>query len=193
MNKRRDLRDEIGLIEECIAGKVEAQKELFRRYSPKLLGICARYCSNLEDAKDALHDGFVKILTQIEKFNHNSKLETWMTRIMINTAIDQFKKSSRFNLYDDHEKVHDLSGEHQSHDGWMVEEDSAPKMKELLQCIQELPDGYRMVFNLYALEGYSHREIAKELGISEGTSKSQLARARKFLMEVISKKGIVER
>lgn len=192
MTKRRDLIDEKVLITECIAGNKDAQRELFRLYSPKLLGICARYCSHMEDAKDALHDGFVKILTQIEKFNHNSKLETWMTRIMINTAIDKFKAGIRFNLYDDHEKVFDLSDDDKEQDGWMLE-DSSPTMDELLQCVRELPTGYRMVFNMYAIEGFGHKEIAAKLGIGEGTSKSQLARARKMLMEMINKRGIIER
>ncbi len=191
MTKRRDLNDEKVLIKGCIAGKVDAQRELFRIYSPKLLGICARYCANLEDARDALHDGFVKILTQIEKFNHKSKLETWMTRIMINTAIDKFKAEIRFNLYDDHDKVISMGDEEIESDGWLLE-DHSPSMQELLDCIRDLPDGYRMVFNLYAIEGYSHNEISQKLNISTGTSKSQLARARRMLMDMITKKGLIE-
>lgn len=192
MGKRRDLRNERELIEACIEGETAAQKALFQRYAPKLLGVCARYCENMEDARDALHDGFVKIFTQINRFNFQSRLETWMTRVIINTAIDKFKSGTRFNLYDDHEAILNLDEENQEANDH-YDEGGSPDMNTLLALIQELPDGYRLVFNLYALEGYSHREIADELGIAEGTSKSQLARARQLLREKIKEKGILER
>jgi RNA polymerase sigma-70 factor (ECF subfamily) len=138
----------------------------------------------MEDAKDALHEGFIKIFRLIENFKGNSTLETWMTRLMINTSIDHFKKSIKYVHYEDQEKVLEHSDDEQSYI-LEVEEREQINMADLYGVIQQLPDGYRLVFNLYAIEGYSHQEIADELKISLGTSKSQLARARKLLKKLV--------
>ena len=148
----------------------------------KMLGICARYCPNIEDAKDALHEGFIKIFGQIDRFQAQSRLETWITRIMINTSIDHFKKSIKYKGFNEEDPMPEES---QEADFVHLDEKDGPSMEALNEIIQQLPDGYRMVFNLYAIEGYSHKEISEELSISEGTSKSQLARARKLLKELL--------
>lgn len=186
MSKPSNLTDEEALIQGCMEGREKARKALFQQYGPKMLGVCARYCRNLEDARDALQDGFVKIYTQIGKFSGQSKLETWMTRIMINTAIDQFKSGLKYQLEEDHTFMKEEADDPEiSKDEWIGSDAS-----ELLKILLRLPEGYRTIFNLYAIEGLTHREIARILGISEGTSKSQYARARVHLQQLLKSAGI---
>ncbi|MFT5511670.1 MAG: RNA polymerase sigma factor (sigma-70 family) [Bacteroidia bacterium] len=184
MGKERNLATEQDIISACIDNDSRAQKILFENYAPKMLGVCARYCSNMEDAKDALHEGFIKVFQRIEKFKGSSTLETWMTRLMINTAIDNFKKSTKYMHFEDAEKVHEYSNDDTSYI-LNLEDDQEVRMSDLRKVIAQLPDGYKMVFNLYAVEGYSHNQIAEELNISTGTSKSQLARARTLLKKLV--------
>jgi len=184
MGKERNLATEQDIISACIDNDSRAQKILFENYAPKMLGVCARYCSNMEDAKDALHEGFIKVFKRIENFKGTSTLETWMTRLMINTAIDHFKKSTKYLHFEEAEKVHEYGNDDTSYILTLEDEDEV-KLSDLYKIIAQLPDGYRMVFNLYAIEGYSHNDIAKELKISTGTSKSQLARARMLLKKLV--------
>ncbi len=184
MGKERNLASEQDIISACIDNDSRAQKILFENYAPKMLGVCARYCSNMEDAKDALHEGFIKVFQRIEKFKGTSTLETWMTRLMINTSIDHFKKSTKYMHFEEAEKVHEYGNDDTSYI-LTLEDDDEVKLSDLHKIIAQLPDGYRMVFNLYAIEGYSHNDIAKELKISTGTSKSQLARARMLLKKLV--------
>lgn len=184
MGKHRELANEQDIISACIDNDSRAQKILFENYAPKMLGVCARYCSNMEDAKDALHEGFIKVFRLIGNFKGNSSLETWITRLMINTSIDHFKKSIKYVHYESQEKVLEHSDEEDSY-SILVDDDQEIRMEDLYNVIGQLPDGYRLVFNLYCMEGYSHKEIAKELGISVGTSKSQLARARTMLKKMV--------
>ena len=183
------MSDDREVVKACLDGDQRAQRLLFERYSGRMLGICYRYCCNHEDASDAMQQGFIKVFRLLHKFNFKSRLETWMTRIMINTAIDQFKKGLKFELYEDAQKVSSLGQE--DHDFIELDEETEVKESDILEVIAELPDGYRVVFNLYAIDGASHREIAAHLGISEGTSKSQLARARKLLQKLLKERGII--
>lgn len=194
MRKKEELVNEKQFIHACINGDPEAQKYLFEKYAPKLLGVCARYCRNVDDARDAMQEGFIKIFRILNQFNFKSKLETWMTRIMINTAIDQYRKSSKFMLYESADEVHRYHTDDVQEES-MLDADSFgdSKTQDILRIIQELPVGYRLVFNMYAIEGYTHQEIAEELNISVGTSKSQLARARQALRTKLINEGIVER
>jgi len=189
MGKQGHLSDDREVVKACLDGDQRAQRLLFERYSGRMLGICYRYCCNHEDASDAMQQGFIKVFRLLHKFNFKSRLETWMTRIMINTAIDQFKKGLKFELYEDAQKVSSLGQE--DHDFIELDEETEVKESDILEVIAELPDGYRVVFNLYAIDGASHREIAAHLGISEGTSKSQLARARKLLQKLLKERGII--
>ena len=183
MGKKDNLRNEQEILQACKKNDPSAQKILFDQYAGRLLGICARYCPNMEDAKDALHEGFIKIFKQIDRFKGNSKLETWMTRIMINTAIDHFKKGLKYKfMEEDQLQTYDENVE------IVFEEEEEIQLSDLYKVIEELPDGYRIIFNLYAIEGFTHKEIAQELNISEGTSKSQLARARKHLQKLLKEK-----
>lgn len=185
MSKTRNLNNEQELVTACIDGDRQAQKILFELYAGKMLGVCARYCSNIDDAKDALHEGYIKVYNQISRFNGKSKLETWITRIMINTAIDQFKKSIKYQQ---------LNTDNLKDEEYYIEynEEQPIQANKLFEIINQLPRGYKVVFNLYAIEGFTHKEIANQLGISQGTSKSQLARARKMLQELLKNKGIIE-
>lgn len=191
MSKNNELLNESSLVEACINNDAKAQRYLFDTYGSKMLGVCARYCRNMEDARDAMQDGFVKIFRIIGTFNGKSKLETWMTRVMMNTAIDHFKKESRFVLFDTTEKI--ISDDTPDEALFADEESQDLTEEQILEIMNELPDGYRVVFNMYVVDNLSHKEIAERLGISEGTSKSQLARARKHLQQLLVNKGLVER
>jgi len=143
-----------------------------------MMGVCMRYAASRTDAEDILQMGFVKMFQKITYFKNEGSFEGWVRRIMVNTAIELYRKNVRL--------LHTVELE------GVVEVDDANALsqlavKDLMQLVQNLPDGYRMVFNLYAIEGYSHKEIAEQLGISEGGSKSQLSRARNYLQEKIRK------
>jgi len=169
---------EKALVEGCSKGDRKVQEEFYARYSRKLLAVCARYARSTPEAEDILQEGFIKAFDNIKSFRFESKLDTWLTRIMINTALNyQRKKLYLFPMVDvtevplKEEESISLSGFH---------------FNELLGFVQSLPDGCRVVFNMFAVEGYSHKEISEMLGISEGTSKSQYSRARQLLMQRIN-------
>ncbi|MDI1233147.1 MAG: sigma-70 family RNA polymerase sigma factor [bacterium] len=168
------------LILACKANESWAQEKLFKLFGPKMLGICRRYLVSLDDAKDAMQDGFVKIFTNLHKYEGRSSFNTWITRIMMNTAIDSVKKLN---------KVQFVSDDYYFNDGGEEEYVEAPQLSQdqLLALIDKMPAGYKMVFNMYAIDGLGHKEIGIILGISEGTSKSQLNRARTYLKTEIIK------
>lgn len=165
------------LIRLCKQHDRKAQEKLYRDYSEQLFVLCLKYSANYEQAKDLLQDSFIKIFQNIEQFRGEGAFEGWMTRIVINTAIKRSKiNGTHLRILEDYseEIVEDLDDEHLSLDF-------------LIKIIQELPEAYRLVFNLYVMEEHSHKEIAEMLGISEGTSKSNLARARIKLRESIKR------
>lgn len=169
------------ILSGCIKGKQSAQRELFDKYSRLLLGICVRYASSVEEAEDILQEGFVKIFLNISHFKGEGSLMAWMRRIMINTAITHYHKMRKHRYHDDIEEVRETNLEEHS---W---NEADFTREELWNVIQRMPEGYRMVFNLYAVEGYKHREIAEMMGIDENTSKSQYSRARRWLQERLLK------
>ncbi|MBL7811027.1 MAG: sigma-70 family RNA polymerase sigma factor [Bacteroidetes bacterium] len=174
------------IIAKCIAGDRLAQQQLFRLAGPKMLGLCRRYCKSEDDAHDALQEGFIKVFNSLEKYRGDSALDTWMGRIFINTAIDQYKKISTYG------KMFDSLPDNAEAEDEVYEDNSFPcNAKEVLLVMDQMPEGYRVIFNLYCLEGFTHRQIAETLGISEGTSKSQYARAKKFIFDALVKKGVV--
>ena len=162
------------LIEGCIKSDRSLQKALYDRYCQKMMVVCLRYSRSTAEAEDILQEGFVKVFQGIKDFRHQSKLQTWITRIMVNTALNfQRKKLYLFPMVD----VNDID---------LQEAElsiSGVHFSQLLEMIQSLPQGCQIVFNLFAIEGYNHKEIAEMLGISEGTSKSQYSRARTLLQE----------
>ena len=171
------------ILSECIKGKPGAQRALYEKYSAILLGICMRYAGSVDEAEDILQEGFVKIFLNISHFKGEGSLMAWMRRIMINTAITAYHKSLKHRYHDDIEEVKESNMEEVGF------EESEFTAEELKKIIQQMPEGYRMVFNLYAIEGYKHREIAEIMGIDENTSKSQYSRARRWLQERLLRLG----
>lgn len=164
------------LVKNCVNGKVESQELLYRRFSSRMFGVCLRYAKNRMEAEDIMQEGFIKVFQNLKSFRNAGSLEGWVRRIIVNTAINYYKKNLKYLQTLDIDDC--INNENIS-----VESNDNINMKILLNLIQNLPEGYRMVFNLYVMEGYSHKEIAETLGISENTSKSQLSRARKVLQE----------
>ncbi len=171
---------ESNLIQACTRKEKWAQRQLYESYHSKMLGVCMRYSNNLDDAKDILHEGFIKVFRNIHKYKPGTSLGAWVRRIMINTSIDFYRKSIRRRTEDLDQVQHKTSGE--------VDPISTCSAKEIMLCIQKLSPAYRAVFNLYAIEGYSHKEIAKQLKISESTSRSNLVKARTKLKMMLSSK-----
>lgn len=165
------------LITRCKEHDKVAQENLYRSFSPKFFVICLKYSSSYEQAKDSLHDGFIKIYENISSYKGNGSFEGWMTRIMINNALKEYQGKSIFVKIEDNL----IPNEEIS----LEIEEEALSFEYLMTLIQGLPDQYRLVFCLYALDGYSHKEISDILKISVGTSKSNLARARLKLKETI--------
>ncbi len=166
------------LIDGCIAGKRSAQNRLFDKYSAKMLGVCYRYAQTEHDAEDIMQDGFVKVFNNLKKFRRESSLETWIKRVMINTALNFLKSTQKLRMEADI-SVAENSAEF-STSQW-----SSIDTKLLMECIHTLPAGYRVVLNMFAIEGYSHKEIAEQLNITESTSRSQFARAKVLLKKKI--------
>lgn len=166
--------EDVTLVTECAQGNSKAQRALFDKFAPKMLSVCMRYVQNMEEAEDVLQDGFVKVFQKIGEFKMEGSLEGWIRRVLVNTALDSLRKNKKTAMdYQLDDVSYKLSFDDYSFDDMDVE--------HLLRLINEMPDGYRVVFNMFAIEGYSHKEIADTLGITENTSKSQYSRARAFL------------
>ena len=174
-------------VEEIIAGckkkERKAQKALFDRYHRGLLGVCQRYCRDKNEAEEVLLDGFMQIFKKIKTLKDDKTLEAWMRRVIVNKAIDQFRKNK---TKADERSIEDMNTEISVD----MDQLSSLSEKDILQTVQKLPNGYRMIFNLYAIEGYNHKEIGKKLGISESTSKTQLLRARKALIAMLEHENL---
>ncbi len=179
-----EMEDEKDLIAACERGDRRSQRTLYDRYSRRMLVLCLRYSRTTAEAEDMLQEGFIRVFRHLKEFRFASKLETWITRIMVNTALNHNRrKLYLFPMVD----VSELEVEDKGDAGI-----GRIQFTELLKMIQSLPQGCQVVFNLFAIEGYSHQEIAEMLGISEGTSKSQYARARALMREKVTeeqKKG----
>lgn len=163
------------LIQKCSNNDTQAQSELYQLFSSKLFSVCLKYCKNYAEAEDNLQDTFVTVFSKISQYNNKGSFEGWLKRITINTALQRYRKQGVFEIIDE-SNIEDVE--------LTVEEDDI-SLDFLLQIIQELPDRYRLVFNLYVMDGYSHKDIADMLDITTGTSKSNLARARKILKDRI--------
>lgn len=167
------------LMEGCKAGNRQMQELLYKQTASKMLAVCMRYARDRMEAEDVLQMGYVKIFQKVKEYRGDGSFEGWIRRIMVNTAIESYRKNLRSlsvvpidDAYEQPSQGFDFS---------------SLGMQDLMKVIQKLADGYRMVFNMYAIEGYSHKEIAETLGISEGASKSQLSRARAILQQEIIK------
>jgi RNA polymerase sigma factor (sigma-70 family) len=168
----------------CLKNHAAAQKELYNRYSPKMLAVCYRFAHNREDAEDMLQEGFIKVFLQIHTFQNKGAFEGWIRRIVVHTCINHLKKNKRFN-----ESVDIIQAA-----TMQAREENIPSIvqaKQIVDCIRLLPLGYRTVLNLYAIEGYSHKEISDMLDIEESTSRSQYTRARQMLEDILIKRSLI--
>ena len=175
---------EEAILQGCLKNNPAAQKALYEKFSAKMLSVCYRYGHNREDAEDMLQEGFIKVFAQIHTFQNRGAFEGWVRRIMIHTCINNLKKNKRFNESVD--LIHATSIQ--------VREESIPSIiqaKEVVECIRMLPIGYRTVLNLYAIEGFTHKEISGMLDIEESTSRSQYTRAKAMLEDVLTRKNIM--
>ena len=170
--------NEAQLIAGCLNGDRKAQRELYDSYSRKMMGVCLRYTSDRETARDLLQEGFIKIFTSMRSYAGTGSLEGWMRMIFVNGALEYLRKTDILRNSTDIGTINEQSGEDEN----VISRLSA---EELMNLISKLPDGFRTVFNLYAIEGYSHKEIAEMLHITESTSRSQYVRARQWLQEQI--------
>lgn len=174
---RLSLLTEQQLIEGCISGKANFQEMFYRKYCSVMFGLCLRYASDYHQAEDNLQEGFIKVFNNLHKFARKGSFEGWMKRIFINTSIEAFRKKQNWLelLPNDQSTLYTTETGILDH----------LATQDLMRCIQQLPDGYRTVFNLYIIEGYAHQEISEMLNITVGTSKSQLSRARTALQAII--------
>lgn len=183
MKSSQHMTDE-ELIQGCIANRAECQKALFERHKSRLMAICMRYAADQDEAHDMLQDGFIKIFDKLETYNQQGKLVGWMCRIMINNCLDQLRRTR-------HQRHHVEIDEASQLSAGAYDVLAQLSVQDILRYIQALPQGYRTVFNLFAIEGYSHKEIAEQLEINENTSKSQFRKARLQLMQMIEQNNKV--
>ena len=176
---QQSLEDLKKIIEECASGNVRAQEKLYRMFAPKMFGVCLRYTKDSTEAEDNLQEGFIKVFTNINKFRHEGSLEGWVRRIMVNVSLEKYRRQHLMHPVED-------TGIYENK---QFSENILEKMTadEIIELIQQLPPRYRMVFNLFVMEGMNHQEISEEMKISVGTSKSNLARARDILKRKMQK------
>lgn len=170
----------------CLRNDATAQEALYNRFSPRMLGVCYRFAKNREDAEDMMQEGFIKVFTQMHQYRNEGALEGWIRRIMVHTSINILKKNKKFA--DSVDIIHANSIH--------VNVDMIPSImqaKQVVECIRMLPLGYRTVLNLYAIEGFSHKEISNLLDIEESTSRSQYTRAKAMLEEILVRKKIIQK
>jgi RNA polymerase sigma-70 factor (ECF subfamily) len=179
MKLKKGLSDEKQLISGCKEGKAWAQKEIFERYASVMLSVCVRYVADRETAKDLLQEGFIKLYTKIDTYSGTGSFEGWIRRIFATTALEYLRQNDALNQS---VSIEDYSNLIADSNATILDKISAD---DLMECIAGLPDGYRTVFNLYAIEGYSHAEIGEMLAINESTSRSQFMRARNILQKKV--------
>ena len=174
------------MLHGCLNNVATAQEALYNRFSPRMLGVCYRFGHNREDAEDMLQEGFIKVFTQMHQFRNQGALEGWIRRIIVHTCINVLKKNKKFT--DSVDLIHANSIH--------LNENNIPSIlqaKQVIESVRMLPLGYRTVLNLYAIEGYSHKEISEMLDIEESTSRSQYTRAKAMLEDILIKKKILNK
>ncbi|TDB63722.1 RNA polymerase sigma factor [Arundinibacter roseus] len=175
----------LDLLDGCLRGDRRSQELLYRQFYGYAMGLCMRYAKNRDEAKEILNEGFFKVFTKIESFDRERSFKTWLGRVMINTALDQYRREAKHQVFEDVEQAQHLAA---------IDANAVSQLshQELLGMVQELPPAYRMVFSLAVIDGYTHEEIAEKLEISVGASKSNLSRAREKLKVMLSKKSLDE-
>jgi RNA polymerase sigma-70 factor (ECF subfamily) len=178
--------DQRRLVKDCLKGKLQAQRELYEHFAETMLGVCYRYTRSVRDAEDVLQEGFIKVFHYLHQYKEEGELGAWVRRIMVNTALNYLKRHRKYReeMFFTEEYLHPVTND-----------DPAIRMsaKELADLIRQLPQGYQVIFNLHAVEGFSHVEIGEMLGISDGTSRSQYARARNLLITWIEKHSLEQK
>lgn len=180
LSPEQRMNDQQKLVKDCLKGKLQAQRLLYEQYAELMLGVCYRYTRSIRDAEDVLQEGFLKVFQYLHQYKQQGELGAWIRRIMVNTALNFLKRHRKYQeeMFFTEEYLHPVS-------------DNDPVMKlyakELADLIRQLPQGYQVIFNLHAIEGYTHVEIGEMLGISDGTSRSQYSRARNLLITWIEK------
>ena len=171
------------LVRDCLKGQADAQRELYEHFAESMLGVCYRYTKSMTDAEDVLQDGFIKVYRNLHQYKFEGELGGWIRRIMVNTSLNFLKKNSRYqvDLSFPDTSMHPVSDDNP---------EVALMAKDLADLIRQLPTGYQTIFNLHAVEGFTHVEIGKMLGINEGTSRSQYARARALLISWLKKQTV---
>ena len=168
------------LVKDCLKGKPQAQRELYEQFSEIMLGVCYRYTRSMRDAEDVLQEGFVKVFRYLHQYKQQGELGAWIRRIMVNTALNYLKRHRKYQeeMFFTEEYMHPVA-----------DDDPAVRLqaKEIADLVRQLPQGYQVIFNLHAIERYTHLEIGEMLGISDGTSRSQYSRARNLLITWIEK------
>jgi RNA polymerase sigma factor (sigma-70 family) len=163
------------LVKDCLKGKSQAQRELYELFAQPMLGVCYRYTRSVRDAEDVLQEGFIKVFHHLQQYKQEGELGAWIRRIMVNTALNYLKRNRKYQeeMFFTEEYLHPVT-----------DDDPAIRLqaKELADLIRQLPQGYQLIFNLHAVEGFTHVEIGEMLGISDGTSRSQYSRARNLLI-----------
>lgn len=182
---QRNYMTEDLIIAGCLNKNPVAQRELYNKYSPKMLAVCYRFAPSREDAEDMLQEGFIKVFSNIHTFGNKGAFEGWIRRIIVHTCINVLKRNKKFSDSVDIDNVTQLQVKDNIH--------SLMQAKQVVECIRLLPVGYRTVLNLYAIEGYSHREIGDILDIEESTSRSQYTRAKAMLEQILIKKRIIDK
>lgn len=173
------------LIKKCTSGDILAQRMFYEKFAGKMMGVCLRYMNGDDEAQDVLQDGFIKVFNKLAEYKSKGSLEGWIRRIVVNTALDHIRRNKK---YINNVEIDSVS--------YLLEEKhhiiESLKASDLLKLIHQLPAGYRIVFNMFAIEGYSHKEIASQLNITESTSKSQYSRSRKMLREMLLKNEYIK-
>ncbi|MBI3501952.1 MAG: sigma-70 family RNA polymerase sigma factor [Bacteroidetes bacterium] len=175
------------IIEGCIRGERNCQQKIYESFYGTMMGLCLRYTKDKDDALDVLQDGFIKVFLNLKHFGNKGSLEGWMRKIMVNTAIDFYRRNKKSLLFADSEYV-EKNAEEVTEENNNEEEFLSISASEIMEAVQQLTPAYRTVFNMYVVDGYTHKEIAEQLGINEGTSKSNFAKAKKNLKKVLAKK-----
>ena len=182
-NPSNQIFSDSDLIEGCLRGDRKMQQELYQRYAPKMYGVCLRYAGSVEEAEDILQEGFIKIFNKLGSYRGEGSFEGWIRRIFVNTAIEHYRKKIYLQPITETEE-NTVEGKYLSVLDSLAE-------KDIIRLVQQLSPGYRTIFNMYVIEGYTHKQIAESLGISEGTSKSQLSRAKMILQDLV--KAFIEK
>lgn len=173
--------DHLVLVNGCINKNINAQRELYERYAPKMLSVCERYMGNEDDARDAMHDGFIRLFDRISKFEQRGSLDGWVRKLFVNTCLEKLRKLKKNPFQNFDEDNEDMQISNNS----IPDAETQIEAKELLNCVKNLPASLRSIFNLHAIEGYSHEEIAELLEITSSTSRGGYFKARAMLKEKI--------